>query len=92
MAPASTHTHGTVRSTRARSSFAPADLKDQQPFITSTSSNSSKSDFGPADWKPTNNAFWCTYGEDYTHINSVFKLTTTGAEKTALASMLDTCA
>ncbi|WP_328380596.1 HNH endonuclease family protein (plasmid) [Streptomyces sp. NBC_00440] len=67
------------------------DLKDQQLFIASSSSNSSKGDSGPADWKPTNKAFWCTYGEDYTHIKSVFKLTTTDTEKTALTSMLNTC-
>ncbi|MFD9465036.1 DUF1524 domain-containing protein [Streptomyces sp. NPDC060027] len=34
--------------------------KDPQLLITSESSNSSKSDSGPADWKPTNRAFWCT--------------------------------
>ncbi|MFG2437907.1 DUF1524 domain-containing protein [Streptomyces sp. NPDC048508] len=67
------------------------DLKDPQLLIASESSNSSKSDSGPADWKPTNHAFWCTYGKDYTHIKAVFKLTTTNDEKTALSSMIDTC-
>ncbi|MFF5019767.1 DUF1524 domain-containing protein [Streptomyces sp. NPDC001165] len=67
------------------------DLKDPQLLIASESSNSSKSDSGPADWKPTNHAFWCTYAKDYTHIKSIWKLTTTGQEKTALSSMLDTC-
>ncbi|MGW1807129.1 HNH endonuclease family protein [Streptomyces sp. NPDC002078] len=67
------------------------DLKDPQLLIASESANSSKSDSGPADWKPTNHAFWCTYAEDYTHIKSIWKLTTTDKEKTALSSMLDTC-
>ena len=67
------------------------DLKDPQLLIASESSNSSKSDSGPAEWKPTNHAFWCTYAKDYTHIKSVWKLTTTDDEKTALSSMLDTC-
>ncbi|MFD5818357.1 DUF1524 domain-containing protein [Streptomyces sp. NPDC127038] len=67
------------------------DLKDPQLLIASESSNSSKSDSGPADWKPTNHAFWCTYAKDYTHIKSVWKLATTDAEKTALSSMIDTC-
>ncbi|ARF53906.1 HNH endonuclease family protein [Streptomyces gilvosporeus] len=67
------------------------DLKDPQLLIASESSNSSKSDSGPADWKPTNKSFWCTYAEDYTHVKSVWKLTTTDAEKKALGSMLDTC-
>ncbi|WP_251091369.1 HNH endonuclease family protein [Streptomyces sp. Caat 7-52] len=67
------------------------DLKDPQLVIASEASNTSKSDSGPAEWKPTNHAFWCTYAKDYTHIKSVWKLTTTDAEKTALSSMLDTC-
>lgn len=67
------------------------DLKDPQLVVASESSNSSKSDSGPANWKPTNHAFWCTYAEDYTHVKSFFKLTTTDSEKTALSSMLDTC-
>ncbi|MFJ9822192.1 DUF1524 domain-containing protein [Streptomyces sp. NPDC101151] len=67
------------------------DLKAPQLLIASESSNSSKSDSGPADWKPTNHAFWCTYAKDYTHIKSVWKLTTTDKEKSALSSMLDTC-
>ncbi|ANP51070.1 hypothetical protein J2Z21_009624 [Streptomyces griseochromogenes] len=67
------------------------DLKDPQLLIASESSNSSKSDSGPADWKPTNRSFWCTYAKDYTHIKSIWKLTTTDKEKSALSSMLDTC-
>ncbi|MFD9821587.1 GmrSD restriction endonuclease domain-containing protein [Streptomyces violascens] len=67
------------------------DLKDPQLLIASESSNSSKSDSGPAAWKPTNQAFWCTYAKDYTHVKSVWKLTSTDAEKSALASMLNTC-
>ncbi|GAA3139885.1 HNH endonuclease family protein [Streptomyces echinatus] len=67
------------------------DLKDPQLLIASEASNTSKSDSGPADWKPTNHASWCTYAKDYTHIKSVWKLTTTDQEETALSSMLDTC-
>ncbi|MFJ4802266.1 GmrSD restriction endonuclease domain-containing protein [Streptomyces murinus] len=67
------------------------DLKDPQLLIASESSNSSKSDSGPAAWKPTNHAFWCTYSKDYVHIKSVWKLTTTDKERAALSSMLDTC-
>ncbi|MFF3411023.1 hypothetical protein ACFYW8_33405 [Streptomyces sp. NPDC002742] len=58
-------------------------LKDPQLLI---ASESSKSDSGPADWKPANHAFWCTYAKDYTHIKSVWKLTTTDAEKTAAST------
>ncbi|MFI0813198.1 hypothetical protein [Streptomyces echinatus] len=64
------------------------DLEDRQLLI---ASEASKSDSGPAAWKPTNHGFWCTYAKDYTHIKSVWKLTTTDEEQTALSSMLDTC-
>lgn len=47
------------------------DLKDPHLLIASESANSSKSDSEPADWKPTNRAFWCTYAEDYTRVKSV---------------------
>lgn len=67
------------------------DLKDPQLLIASESSNSAKGDSGPDAWKPANHALWCTYAEDYTHVKSVWKLTTSAAEKSALASMLDNC-
>lgn len=67
------------------------DLTDPQLLIASESSNSSKSDSGPEDWKPSNQAFWCTYAEDYTRVKYVWHLNSTDAEKDALSSMLDTC-
>lgn len=67
------------------------DLTDPQLIIASESSNSSKSDSGPADWKPKNTGYWCTYAEDYTYVKYKFKLTTTSAEVSALGDMLDTC-
>ncbi|OIV39342.1 hypothetical protein BIV57_00400 [Mangrovactinospora gilvigrisea] len=67
------------------------DLTDPQLLIASESSNSSKGDRSPDQWKPKNTAFWCTYAEDYTHVKSVWKLHVTSPEKTALSSMLDTC-
>ncbi|MFI1607204.1 hypothetical protein ACH4YN_34570 [Streptomyces griseofuscus] len=60
-------------------------------LIASKSSNSSKPDSGPADCKPTNKTFWCTYAEDYTHTKSIWKRTTTDKEKSALSSLLDMC-
>ncbi|MFJ3235900.1 DUF1524 domain-containing protein [Streptomyces sp. NPDC086787] len=62
------------------------DMTDPQLLIASESSNSSKSDSGPAQWKPANEAFWCTYGKDYVHVKAVWKLTTTDDEKKALPS------
>ncbi|GAA3753806.1 GmrSD restriction endonuclease domain-containing protein [Streptomyces tremellae] len=67
------------------------DLKDPQLIVASESSNSSKGDSGPDEWKPEDQGFWCTYAEDFTRVKYVWKLTTTSAEKSALSSMLDTC-
>jgi hypothetical protein len=67
------------------------DLEDPQLIIASESSNSSKSDDGPAAWKPENKGFWCTYGEDYIMVKYQFALTTTDEEVAALNDMLDTC-
>ena len=67
------------------------DLKDPQLIIASEASNSSKSDSGPADWKPNNKAFWCTYAENYILVKHKFALTTTSEEVAALEDMLDTC-
>jgi hypothetical protein len=67
------------------------DLTDPQLIIASSSSNSSKGDSGPDEWKPKNPSFWCTYAEDFTRVKFVWKLSTTSAEKSALTSMLNTC-
>ena len=67
------------------------DLADPQLIIASESSNSSKSDSGPADWKPENKAFWCTYAKNYVVVKHTFELTTTSEEVAALDGMLDTC-
>ena len=67
------------------------DLTDSQLIIASSSSNSSKSDQDPSTWKPPNQAYWCTYGEQYTDIKSKFSLTVTADEKTALGELLDAC-
>ncbi|GHE16060.1 GmrSD restriction endonuclease domain-containing protein [Streptomyces alanosinicus] len=66
-------------------------LKDPQLLIASESSNSAKGDSGPADWKPASHGVWCTYAEGYTHVKSVWKLTTTDKEKSPLSWMLGGC-
>lgn len=67
------------------------DLTDAQLIIASESSNSSKSDKDPSEWKPTNKAYWCTYGEQYVSVKYTFKLFVTSAEKGALGDLLDAC-
>ncbi len=67
------------------------DLTDAQLIIASSSSNSSKGDKDPSEWKPPNQAYWCTYGEQYVSVKSKFDLLVTSAEKDALGELLDAC-
>jgi hypothetical protein len=76
--------------TPQRQAFA-NDLTDPQLLAVDASSNESKGDRSPDEWKPADQAFWCTYAKMYTHVKFVFSLTVTSAEKSALSSMLGTC-
>jgi hypothetical protein len=67
------------------------DLTDAQLIIASSSSNSSKGDKDPSEWKPPNAAYWYTYGEQYVSVKYVFHLFVTGDEKSALGGLLDAC-
>lgn len=53
--------------------------------------NQSKGDKTPADWKPSNEAAWCLYGQRYTSVKVKYSLTITSSEKSALKSMIGTC-
>ena len=53
--------------------------------------NQSKGDKTPADWKPSNEAAWCLYGQRYTSVKVKYSLTITSGEKSALKSMIGTC-
>ncbi|MFI5932410.1 HNH endonuclease family protein [Actinoplanes sp. NPDC051494] len=76
--------------TDQRGDFA-NDLDDPQLFAVSASSNRSKGDQDPSTWKPELESSWCEYAQDWITIKSVWKLTVTTAEKSALDSMLKTC-
>jgi hypothetical protein len=67
------------------------DLTDAQLIIASSSSNSSKGDKDPSEWKPPNTAYWCTYGEQYVSVKYAFHLFVTTDEKSALGDLLDAC-
>jgi hypothetical protein len=82
---------GADRWTAARRKSFGNDLTDAQLIIASSSSNSSKSDKDPSQWKPPNTAYWCTYGEEYVSVKYKFSLFVTSAEKTALGDLLDAC-
>ena len=76
--------------TAKRQDFA-NDLTDPQLIAVSASSNESKSDQDPSEWKPENTGEWCYYARDWIQVKYVWKLTITSAEKSALSDMLGHC-
>jgi len=67
------------------------DLTNPQLLAVTDNVNQAKSDSGPEDWKPPLSSYYCTYASAWVKVKSVYKLTITSAEKTALTSMLATC-
>jgi hypothetical protein len=76
--------------TDKREQFA-NDLKDPQLVAVSASSNRSKGDQDPSTWKPKQTSAWCEYATDWIAVKTVWKLTVTTAEKSALKDMLEKC-
>jgi Protein of unknown function (DUF1524) len=74
-----------------REAFA-NDLKDPQLLAVDAHDNESKGDDDPSAWKPPSQDFWCTYAKDWISVKTTWKLTVTKAEKSALDTMLHTCA
>lgn len=74
-----------------REAFA-NDLEAPEALIAVTaSSNRSKSDQDPAEWKPPASGYWCTYATAWVTVKVRWELTADQAEHDALASMLATC-
>lgn len=67
------------------------DLDRPQLLAVSASSNRSKGDQDPSQWKPPNRDYWCEYAENWIAVKHHWKLTVTQAEKAALGDMLDSC-
>lgn len=57
----------------------------------STSSNRSKGDLDPAQWKPTREAAWCQYARDWVAVKVAWGLTADENEVDDLRVMLRTC-
>lgn len=76
--------------TAQRQAFA-NDLTNPQLLAVTDSVNSAKGDKGPEDWKPPLSSYYCTYAKMWIKVKSVYSLTITSAEKTALTSMMGTC-
>lgn len=67
------------------------DLDRPQLFAVSASSNRSKGDQDPSQWKPPRQEHWCTYAQQWIAVKVHWQLTVTTAEKGALTAMLGTC-
>ncbi|MDI5938385.1 HNH endonuclease family protein [Micromonospora harpali] len=67
------------------------DLTRPQLIAVSASSNRSKGDQDPSQWKPANRSYWCQYAEDWVTVKHHWRLTVTSAEKAALSDMLGGC-
>jgi hypothetical protein len=66
-------------------------LVDSQLIAVSASSNRSKGDQDPAEWKPPRRVTWCLYSRYWIQVKTTWKLTIDEVEKRAVAGMLDTC-
>ncbi|WP_158299779.1 proprotein convertase P-domain-containing protein [Glycomyces paridis] len=73
--------------TAQRQAFA-NDINSPQLWIATTSANSSKSDYDPAEWMPSNASVRCDYVKAWIHVKSLYDLTVDSAEKSALQSHL----
>lgn len=67
------------------------DLARGQLIAVTASSNSSKGDSDPSEWKPANRGWWCYYARHWTDVKYDWDLTITRAEESALRDMLGTC-
>lgn len=67
------------------------DLTRPQLIAVSASSNRSKGDQDPSQWKPANRSYWCQYAESWVTVKHYWRLSVTSAEKAALTDMLEGC-
>ncbi|MFE0462551.1 DUF1524 domain-containing protein [Kitasatospora sp. NPDC058965] len=67
------------------------DLTHSQLVAVSATSNRSKGDQSPDQWKPPLQSYWCEYARARGDIKYLYGLNTTEPEKAAPGDMLDTC-
>lgn len=58
---------------------------------TRASSNRSKGDQDPADWRPPREDYWCTYATSWIEVKHAYELTVDDDEREALEEMLGRC-
>jgi Protein of unknown function (DUF1524) len=67
------------------------DLTNPQLLAVTLSTNRSKGDQDPSQWKPPRHEYWCVYAQRWVAVKSYWKLRVTAEERTALRDMLGTC-
>ncbi|KAF2108281.1 hypothetical protein BDV96DRAFT_504549 [Lophiotrema nucula] len=82
---------GAASWTTARRQAYANDLTNPQLIAVTDNVNQSKGDKGPEEWKPPLTSYYCTYAKMWIKVKSVYSLTVTSAEKSALTSMMATC-
>jgi hypothetical protein len=82
---------GADKWTAARRTEFANDLTNPELIAVSSTSNQAKGDENPAQWRPPQRNFWCTYARAWIDVKHHYTLSVTQAEKKALDEMLDTC-
>jgi hypothetical protein len=77
--------------TTRRQSFA-NDLTRPQLIAVTDNVNQSKGDQDPSTWQPSISSYRCTYAKMWIAVKSYWALSLQASEKTALQTMLNTCA
>jgi hypothetical protein len=67
------------------------DTSTPQLLAVTASTNRSKGDQDPSQWKPPRRAFWCAYAVKWVSVKSHWRLSVTADEKAALRDMLEMC-
>ncbi|KAL9116337.1 MAG: hypothetical protein Q9187_007139, partial [Circinaria calcarea] len=70
--------------TSRRQTFA-NDLSNPQLWAVTDNVNQAKGDSGPETWKPPLTSFYCTYAASWVKVKSVYSLSVTSAERSALS-------
>lgn len=78
------------KTTPRRQHFA-NDLSNPQLIAVTDNVNQAKGEKSPDQWKPPLSSYYCTYACMWVKVKSVWGLSVTAAERSALASMLNTC-
>jgi hypothetical protein len=67
------------------------DLTRPELIAVTASTNRSKGDQDPSEWRPPNRAYWCEYAKQWIAVKSYWGLSVTISEKSALTDMLGSC-